>query len=118
MIFIIGGVSAGKLDFARTLGYKDSEIGNDFSFPVVYKLNGIIKNNIDNNINSIDFINEKLLNSTPSVIICDEVGCGVVPMDKKDRLYRETLGKTATIVAQKSDVVYRVYCGIETKIKG
>ena len=51
------------------------------------------------------------------VIIVDELGCGVVPIDSFDRLYRETTGRVCCEIAKKSIEVHRVICGIGTVIK-
>ena len=61
---------------------------------------------------------EQLLQEQPEIILlCDEVGMGIVPMDKKDREYREAVGRTMCVAAQKAEKVYRVICGIGEKIK-
>ena len=51
-------------------------------------------------------------------ILCDEVGCGVIPMDKDDREWRERVGRTCCALAARADRVVRLYCGIPTIIKG
>ena len=50
-------------------------------------------------------------------IVCDEVGSGVVPMEKTDRLWRERVGRTCCDLAEKADTVVRVFCGIGQVIK-
>ena len=61
---------------------------------------------------------EKMITAHPDIILlCDEVGMGIVPMDKKDREYREAVGRTMCVAAQKAEEVYRVICGIGEKIK-
>jgi len=52
------------------------------------------------------------------VIICDEMGSGLVPIDAFQREYRDTVGKICCELAKKADTVTRVYCGIGTVIKG
>ncbi|MGI5958936.1 MAG: bifunctional adenosylcobinamide kinase/adenosylcobinamide-phosphate guanylyltransferase [Massiliimalia sp.] len=51
------------------------------------------------------------------ILLCDEVGNGVVPMERKDREYREGVGRTCCELAKKADRVYRVWCGIASQIK-
>ncbi|WP_026507469.1 bifunctional adenosylcobinamide kinase/adenosylcobinamide-phosphate guanylyltransferase [Butyrivibrio sp. MC2013] len=61
---------------------------------------------------------ERLIAIRPDiVIVCDELGCGVVPMDPADRAYREAVGRTMCLAAQKADRVTRLFCGIATVIK-
>ena len=52
-----------------------------------------------------------------AVIIADEIGCGVVPIDRKDRAWRENAGRALCVIAQNADVVIRVMCGIGVRIK-
>ena len=62
---------------------------------------------------------EKWLEACPqAVILCDEVGCGVVPMDRADRAWRERVGRTCCTLAERADCVVRLYCGIPSILKG
>ena len=62
---------------------------------------------------------EKLCNESPdAVIIMDETGCGIVPVDRDERLIREATGRCGCMIARKSHTVVRVCCGIPTIIKG
>ena len=51
------------------------------------------------------------------IIICDEIGCGLVPVDAFEREYREAAGRICTVLAEHADEVYRVVCGIGMRIK-
>ena len=51
------------------------------------------------------------------VIVSDEIGYGIVPVDAFDREYRETVGRICTELAVYSDKVYRVVCGIGVPVK-
>ena len=48
----------------------------------------------------------------------NEIGCGIIPLDKSEREWREMTGRAGCIIAEKSDEVVRVCCGIPTVIKG
>lgn len=62
---------------------------------------------------------EALLTAQPDVVIlCDEVGCGVVPLDPADRAWRERVGRVCCLLAQRADSVVRLCCGIPTVLKG
>lgn len=54
---------------------------------------------------------------TDSVIICDEVGLGIVPADKEERIYRQAVGRLCCRLAERADSVERVFCGIGMRIK-
>lgn len=51
------------------------------------------------------------------ILICDEIGNGVVPVDAFERTYREQTGRILIRLAQKTDEVVRVLCGIGQRIK-
>ena len=53
-----------------------------------------------------------------SVVISNEIGYGIVPMDKFERRYRELTGRICCDIAKESKEVHRVVCGIGTIIKG
>ena len=58
-----------------------------------------------------------LENKKDMIIICDEIGCGLVPVDAFEREYRETAGRICTALAERSSRVDRVVCGIGIRIK-
>lgn len=61
---------------------------------------------------------EDLLNVNPElIVICDEVGCGVVPVDREERIWRETVGRLCCTLAQRAESVERVFCGLAQRLK-
>lgn len=68
--------------------------------------------------NDVSELAERLIQCNPEVIlVSDEVGYGVVPIDAFDRAYREAVGRICTKLAAYSSEVTRVVCGIGTVIK-
>lgn len=62
---------------------------------------------------------DALLEKNPDVVIlCDEVGCGVVPMDRAEREWRERVGRVCCELARRAGRVERLCCGIPTVLKG
>ena len=51
------------------------------------------------------------------ILITDEIGYGIVPVDRMEREYREQTGRVCTHLAAYSEKVYRVMCGIGQVIK-
>ena len=79
MILVIGGYAAGKRQYVRdALGYSDAQMSNQIAdaLPVFYGLES-----------QPDTPLEQLLQK--DVVICDEIGGGLVPMDKDERLFQE-----------------------------
>ena len=52
------------------------------------------------------------------VVICTEVGAGVVPIDPEERAFRESAGRLAVALADRAACVVRVVCGIPQVLKG
>ena len=52
-----------------------------------------------------------------AVIVANEVGAGVVPMDPEARAFREAVGRALCVVAQNAEQVTRAVCGIGVRIK-
>ena len=46
-----------------------------------------------------------------------EVGSGIVPLERKDRIYREAVGRVLCAAVAKSDRVERILCGIGQCLK-
>lgn len=61
-----------------------------------------------------DFLMEK---NPEIILVTNELGCGVVPIDPFDREYRETVGRICTCLASRADEVVRVVCGIGMILK-
>lgn len=127
MILIIGGAYEGKTQYAvKNLGITESEILDGktceyrdlFSAKAVNNFHLLIKRLIESGENALEFV-DKVYNSNPKItIISDEIGCGIIPLEKSDRIWREETGKACCKIAEMSDVVVRINCGIPTVIKG
>lgn len=51
------------------------------------------------------------------VLVTNELGCGIVPMEHVSRLYRDLMGKINQAAADEADEVYLSVCGITTELK-
>ena len=51
------------------------------------------------------------------IMVTREMGCGVVPMDESEMLLRELYGRFQVELAKRAEQVFRVFCGIEYRIK-
>lgn len=61
---------------------------------------------------------EKLVKENPDVVlVVNELGCGVVPVDAFGRNWREVTGRICCLLAREAEAVYRVVCGIGTRIQ-
>lgn len=62
-------------------------------------------------------INRIIEDNPGIIIISNEIGYGVVPLDKADREYREAVGRAGCYLAKRAESVIRVVCGIGVIIK-
>lgn len=51
------------------------------------------------------------------VFVTNELGCGIVPMNRISRLYRDMIGRINQYAAGQADAVYWTVCGIPVEIK-
>ncbi len=120
MNLIIGGQAQGKLDFALdkySLSKEDVSCEISFDKKIIYKTEDIISALVKNNEDAFAVF-EELKNRNPNcIVICNEVGCGLVPIEEIDRKIRDTVGKICCDLAKHSESVYRVFCGVATKLK-
>lgn len=62
---------------------------------------------------------ERFIRENPdAVVVMDEIGCGIIPLERADRLWREAVGRVGCLLAERAETVERVVCGIPIKIKG
>lgn len=128
MILIIGGAYQGKLAYAKDR-YPDMiwTDGETCSEEELLECRGIfcfhkfiermMRDGKD--LKSLTELIDRLALKNPEIIIVtDEIGYGIVPVDAFEREYRENTGRVCTALAAKAEEVHRVICGIGTKIKG
>lgn len=122
MILIIGGAFQGKRAFAIDEFKIDEHDMADGATVALDKLSGVkaiynfhllIKRMIDEGADP--YI---IFDSMPSVIICDEIGSGLIPIDEKDRRWREAVGRVLSVAAKRADTFIRVFCGLPIVLKG
>ncbi len=106
MILILGGAFQGKEDFAR------ARFGEDREYLV-----GIQDEFRLNRDKLISEIEDSLESDPDMIIIANEIGSGIVPMEKEERIYREEYGRYLCELAKKAEEVWRVFAGIGTRIK-
>lgn len=124
MIMITGGAYEGKTDFVKThygceiTDGKSCDFESVFTAECVSNYHLLVKRLIESGQDILAFT-ERLCKENPDlVVIIDEIGCGIIPLEKSDRIWREQTGRAGCIITQNSDTVLRVFCGIPTAIKG
>lgn len=114
MLLIIGGEGSGKRSFAGTLGYSPRDMADAVldERPVLFHLEQLVFRDPD----AADALLPQLLRK--EAVLCNEVGSGVIPVDRRELLGREATGRLCILLAQQADCVVRMVSGIPTVIKG
>jgi len=110
MQLYIGGYAQGKYEYV-------SEKLKGQNVEIVDNLHLWVKKLIDEGKPAEEIILEYYKEHKDCVFICDEIVNGIVPMDEKEREYRERVGRLLIELAKEADVVERVMCGIGQRIK-
>ena len=120
MILIIGGAYQGKLDFAKeTFGITDADVyvcGEDeidFSKRCIYKIEAFTACNED----PIGYFENHREEWQDSILIMQDIFCGVVPMGAENRVWRQRTGRLAQYLSKEAKQVSRIFCGLEQRLK-
>ncbi len=124
MKMIIGGAHQGQLEWAKreypevvwidgkTCEYEDINLCAG-----IYDFHEYIKRLMKDEINTEKLAGDLIQKNPKLVIVSDDIGCGLVPIERFMRDYREQTGRICTELAAFSDKVVRVVLGIGTVIK-
>lgn len=117
MRLLIGGAGQGKLDYVlKKTGYGPEDVAYDpieaMGKPIFAGLETWVREHPETCLDG-------LLTANPDVIIlCNEVGCGVVPVDPAQRAWREAVGRLCCRLAERAEDVERIFCGLGMVLKG
>lgn len=120
MILIIGGAYQGKLDYAKeTFGITDADVhicgeGEiDFSKRCIYKIEKFTYSHSD----PIGYFQVQWEQWQNSILIIQDIFCGVVPMGAENRAWRQRTGRLCQYLSKEATQVSRVFCGLEQRLK-
>lgn len=126
MIFIIGGSYQGKREYAlEKFNLTDQDlfictedtIEIDFSKRIIANIERFALGCIRRNEEPQEYWEKHLAELQNSILISDDISCGVVPIDATIRAWREATGRANNYLARKADQVIRVFCGLGQVIK-
>ena len=124
MILIIGGAYQGKLSYAKEafcLTPEDiftctgAEI--DFSKRCVNGLEEFCYACIGQNIDPMEYVHAHREDWRNSILICNDLSSGVVPIDPVQRQWRHTTGRLCQYLSGEAERVSRIFCGLEQRLK-
>lgn len=123
MIFVFGGAYSGKCEYVRNeLGVRDI---TDYTAPrdelkkakAIHDFHLYIKERMKSEDDVFEEVKNLIDENPEVVIISNEIGYGVVSIDKFEREYRETAGRISCYLAKRAKKAVRVVCGIGMRIK-
>lgn len=128
MEFYIGGYAQGKLGYVlekhrgqeleMTDGGETGRIAADTGKRIVLNhLHLLVKNLLEQGEDPEQYMRDLLEENPDCIVISDEIGSGIVPMERQEREYRERLGRIQIEIAAKAESVERVICGLGQKLK-
>lgn len=125
MILVLGGYAQGKLQYIKNnYDIEESKIydaqmpENSNACPIVINnLNEWARDMYNKNIDATERLEVVLTLNPNCIIISDEIGNGIVPIDPVQRGFREWMGRLQIELASRADEVVRITCGIGQKIK-
>ncbi len=127
MKLMIGGCAQGKLDYAlehyggQAYQIWDGRIPQDSDITeetvIVNHLHLWVRERMEAGGDPMEEIRSFLDRHPRCVIICDEIGNGIVPVEAFERAYREQTGTVLRMLAKEAEEVVRVICGIGQRIK-
>ncbi len=126
MKLIIGGAFQGKLAYASAaaeIAPEEFADGAVCGFEVLDTCRGM--NHFHEYVRrylaegrSVEELPERIVQKNPEVVlVANELGCGIVPMDPFERQFREAFGRLCCRLAQEAKEVHRVICGLGTVIR-
>ena len=143
MIFVIGPLFSGKQDYImQALGWSETdflekavrdvqnlaaEAAEAVEVAEAAETDGAAEaaeaaEAVETSHSPLDDLQEKLRSladrlSQKEVVIATETGCGVIPLDPRERRNREAAGRLSCLLAERAETVVRVCCGIPQVLK-
>lgn len=107
MILLVGGAYQGKSRYART-NYPDRPC---------FHVQTLYQEAATKGIAPLEYIGQLLADKPQAVLTLDDVGSGIVPIERADRDYREQIGRLGCALAAQAESVLRISCGIGQRLK-
>ncbi len=126
MILIFGGAYQGKLQFACSefgLQPQDcytcsaADTSPDASMKIWQQLHTFVYQLRRENTDPLLWFEEHQAVWQDKILIFDDIGSGIVPTDALERQWREDNGRCLQYLSQQATEVYRLFCGLPTRLK-
>ena len=125
MKLVIGGYAQGRLAYVLRQYEKNTEDVFDFAEhsifewnnqPILYHMEELVKQAKQENQSVFEWLIKYLPLWKNCILITQEVGCGLVPIEAEERQWRETVGRMNIWLAEQAETVERGFCGLSMQI--
>lgn len=124
MVLIIGGAYQGKLDFAKSaFGLSESDVFTctggeiDFSRRCIDRIEEFTLWCVQSGVDAVEFFRSCREQWRDSILICEDISAGVVPMGADMRAWRQMNGLLCRYLSGEAARVSRLFCGLEERLK-
>ena len=126
MILIFGGVYQGKLAYAlQRFKLTEGDVytcdSDNNAAPknrkIIYEIDKWILSLVRSNTDIENAMQQFINSNRDAIVICNDISCGVVPLDPVLRRWREAVGRSLASLSGLSDEVIRLFCAIPSRIK-
>ncbi len=124
MIVVFGGAYCGKLNFVKEkfnisedniYYFKDEKL--NLEKKTLSGLHIFVLECLERGYEPLEILKENEEKLKSKIILCDDISSGIVPMETMNRRWREETGRCMQYLISKSESTYRVFFGIDTKLK-
>ncbi|MBR3631356.1 MAG: bifunctional adenosylcobinamide kinase/adenosylcobinamide-phosphate guanylyltransferase [Oscillospiraceae bacterium] len=125
MTVLTGAAYSGKTDYCRAAFSPPTILDGAVCSPeealrasCIAQFQVLIRRILAENADPVAFT-EQLIHENPGcIILLDEIGCGIIPLDREERRWREMTGRCGCLLTAFADTVIRLCCGIPSALKG
>ena len=125
MVVVTGGTGQGKYTYVLKK-YAPAEITDGAVCPLENLVQAVcicnyhmaVKRMLEAGTDPVAFTEELCRRNPACIVILPEIGCGIIPMEKSERIWREQVGRCGCMIAGYADTVIRMTCGIPAALKG
>ncbi|WP_024614750.1 bifunctional adenosylcobinamide kinase/adenosylcobinamide-phosphate guanylyltransferase [Clostridium sp. Ade.TY] len=123
-MLILGGAFNGKLNYIKEkYGLDNNDIYYcnsdklELDKKVISGFHIFVREMLLNNKDIIKYVEENKCILKEKIIISDDINSGIIPIEKVDRIWRDTNGKVLQILSSENKKVIRIFFGLEMVLK-
>ena len=126
MVLLIGGAYQGKVDYACekfNISRKDiytcerDKVEMPEGAPIINNVEDLVWACLSTGRDPMKYLAARKSRWAKSVMIVNDISCGLVPMDAQDRAFREAVGRTTMYLAKEAVAVTRIFAGLGKRLK-